>query len=50
MKQGHFSQNDTSRISSFANQIMESLSPSKKNIVAKDGKEKFEKERQEKAE
>ena len=50
MKQGHFSQNDTSRISSFANQIMESLSPSKKNNVAKDDKEKFEKERQEKAE
>ena len=50
MKQGHFSQNDTSRISSFANQIMESLSPSKKNNVAKDDKAKFEKERQEKAE
>ena len=29
---------------------MESLSPSKKNNVAKDDKEKFEKERQEKAE
>ena len=49
-KQDHFSQNDTSRISSFAKQIMESLSPSKKtkNIIAKDDEKKFEKERQEK--